>query len=263
MRFARIHGLGNDYLLLESGEGLTPALVRAICHRHTGLGSDGVLEPVPAELGARFGLRIHNPDGSEAEKSGNGLRIYAYWCAEGRDGAFEVWTPAGVVSCVVRGQEVTVAMGLAEVGEVTQIAGAPFYPVNVGNPHRVCFELRADRLRIAPEVEIAVPGRTNVQFAEVQDEHHVRVWIWERGAGHTLSSGSSACAVAAAGVHSGRLVSPVMVQMEGGDLHIEVSGDGRLTMKGPVERIATCELDADWLSRRTSHERNPRSARSP
>lgn len=252
MRLIRSHGLGNDYLILESGEGLTPALVRALCDRHTGIGSDGVLEPIAGREGASFGLRIHNPDGSEAEKSGNGLRIFAHWRAGGVPLRFTVWTLGGIVECSVLGEHVRVAMGHAVVRDPVVRDGRTFYPVDIGNPHQVCFEPAGDWRVVAARVEHSVPGRTNVQFALVDAPHRVHVSVWERGAGETRSSGSSACAVVAAGIASGRLRSPVSVEMSGGTLLIEVDDQGFVTMEGPVEPIAVVEVDERWIQRRRS-----------
>lgn len=249
MRFHRCHGLSNDYLLLETGESLTPELVRAICDRHVGVGADGILEPVAGPDGMP-GLRIHNPDGSEAEKSGNGLRIFAHWYARGAPADFAVWTLGGVVRCSVRGDHVRVEMGTATVGEVRSVAGYPFYPVDLGNPHHVCFSDCPDWERVAPLVEVSTPERTNVQLADVVAPHRARVRIWERGAGETRSSGSSACAVAAAAVATGRLRSPVTVDMDGGTLLVDVGEGLEVTMEGPVEPIATVVVDPAWLKRR-------------
>lgn len=251
MRFIRSHGLGNDYLILESGEALPPALVRAVCDRHTGLGSDGILEPIPGREGVAFGVRIHNPDGSEAEKSGNGLRIYAHWRAGGIPSTFRVWTAGGVVGCQVQGDHVRVTMGVAHVGEAVDHGGHTFHPVDIGNPHHVCFEQPADWRALAAAVEHSVPGRTNVQFAHIDAPHRVHVSVWERGAGETRSSGSSACAVVAVAVARGLLRSPVTVEMAGGSLLVEVAEDGTVTMEGPVEPIAIVVVDERWLMRRT------------
>lgn len=252
MRFHRAHGLGNDYLLLESGEALTPALVRAVCDRHFGVGSDGILEPVAGHGGVALGLRIHNPDGSEAEKSGNGLRIFAAWHAGGRDLDFDVWTRGGTVRCEVRGHRVRVAMGAGHVEPARRVEGVGFHPVDLGNPHHVTFDPVEDWRALAPLVERSVPGRTNVQFATVVGPHHARASIWERGAGETRSSGSSACAVAVAGVATGLLRTPITIDMEGGSLLVDVDETRHVVMEGPVERIATVDVDPGWLARRTS-----------
>ncbi len=249
MRFWRAHGLGNDYLVLESGEALTPALVRAICDRHTGLGSDGILEPVAARDGADYGLRIHNPDGSEAEKSGNGLRIYARWLVRmGAPANFRAWTPGGVVEAWVDGDEVQIDMGPARTWGPEVLAGVSCLRVDIGNPHAVVLDAVGDWRAAGQAIEHSVPGRTNVQFVTLRDSE-VHATVWERGAGETASSGSSACAVAAVVVAQGLARSPVTVHMPGGDLSVTVGPT--LLLAGPVEPIATLVLDPAWLARRS------------
>lgn len=249
MRLFRSHGLGNDYLVLEAGV-VTPALVRAICDRHEGVGSDGVLEPVDG-AGCDYGLRIHNPDGSEAEKSGNGLRIFADWLVRvrGAPACFTVRTLGGVVTCDV-GEQVRVAMGAARLLGVEDLAGNEAHRVDVGNPHAVIAGIPADWEARGAAVEHAVSGRTNVQFVEPVDACTLRVRVWERGAGRTKSSGSSACAVATVGVALGWVRSPVRVEMEGGVLGVVVHPDGRVDLEGPVEPIGRVELDPAWLAAR-------------
>jgi diaminopimelate epimerase len=202
MHFFRAHGLGNDYLVLSQPAPLSPARVRAVCDRHRGVGSDGILEPLaPPGSDAPIGLRIHNPDGSLAEKSGNGLRIFAWWLVarQGFPAAFTVWTAGGTVGCVVDGDTVTVDMGAARIVEDAVLAGVPVVRVDLGNPHAVVLGGWADFggrswQEVGAALETSVPGRTNVQFVRiVEGVAHIR--IWERGAGETLASGSSACAV--------------------------------------------------------------------
>ncbi len=251
MQLWRAHGLGNDYLVLESGEKLSPGLVRALCDRHRGVGSDGILEPVAGRDGAALGLRIHNPDGSEAEKSGNGLRIYAHWLVHERAAPteFSVWTPGGVVACVVRGTNVDVDMGRARVWGPESLAGHECWRVDLGNPHAVCFAEPIDWRERGPAIETSVPGRTNVQFVAVEGGA-ARALIWERGAGETMASGSSACAVAAVCVARGLLTSPVSVRMAGGALTVSV-GD-TLVLSGPVASVGRFSVDQDWLLRHTN-----------
>ena len=253
MRFWRAHGLGNDYLVLEEGGPLTPALIRAICDRNRGIGSDGILEPGTTPDGTRH-LRIWNPDGSEAEKSGNGLRIFAAWCHLVRQAPaeFPVLTAGGRVDCRILSAggvlDIEVEMGRASVGFPDQREGLSFVPVSLGNPHMVVIGLPADWQQIGARLEHSVPGRTNVQFvSEINGFHLVRADIWERGAGHTLSSGSSACAVAAALVATDVVLSPVTVQMEGGSLEITVSPDLDLRMRGPVEPICRIVVEPSWV----------------
>ena len=259
LRLWRAHGLGNDYLVLEEGPDLDPALVREVCDRHRGVGGDGILEPMDG-AGADHGVRIWNPDGSIAEKSGNGLRIFARWLADhGAGAAFSVWTGHDVVRCVV-GDEIAVEMGRAVVGEpeAIEVDGERLVivPVDVGNPHAVVWrdEAALDALPWRAwgrglEIHPRFPNRTNVQIARVIDRGTAEARIWERGAGETLASGSSSCAVAASGVATGRLDRDVAVRMPGGTLRVRVGDDG-VVLEGPVEGVGTITVDAAWLRAR-------------
>jgi diaminopimelate epimerase len=261
MLLQRYHGLGNDYLVLQAPafpDGLDPALVRALCHRHTGLGSDGILLPV----GER-GLRIYNPDGSEAEKSGNGLRIFAQHRVDhcGEDRVLELVLPGETVRATVETDAVTVAMGWARVqcDVPLQLGGESLvtHLVDLGNPHCVLFcgepldELPWRDWGRALEVHPRFPDRTNVQVARVLGSGRVAARIWERGAGETASSGSSSCAVVAAAVRSGRLeAGRIDVVMPGGTLQVDVTADLALSLRGPVEHVATIQVNSAWLTAR-------------
>lgn len=261
MRLYRAHGLGNDYLIAEGHP--TSPLVVALCHRHRGVGSDGILEPIDGRDGAEFGLRIHNPDGSEAEKSGNGLRIFAHWLhhKRGAPAQFTVWTAGGIVRCDVDGDVVTVDMGLGFVFPERGASGVVTVPVNVGNPHAVvfCGTIPGNWRALGAQIEQSVPGRTNVQFVTARSGI-AEARIWERGAGETMSSGSSACAIAIAGVASGKLASPVTVRMGGGDLSVDVGECqpvvGAATycapvrLRGPVEAVGEILVETSWLQAR-------------
>jgi diaminopimelate epimerase len=278
VRFHKYQGLGNDYLVLETGRDPAPpsqALVRRICDRHYGVGSDGILL-AGADPGGRISLRIFNPDGSEAEKSGNGLRIFArYLWDVGRVGGtpFEVVTPSGPVRCHVLdgGAQVAVEMGEASfdstripvsgpprevVDEAIEVGGERlrFTGVTVGNPHCVIHTERATSAlaqRLGPLLEHhpQFPNRTNVQFVEVVDRHRIKIEIWERGAGHTLASGTSSCAAAAASVRLGLCdAGGVTVTMPGGDLAIVVSSTFSLHVTGPVAKVAEGSIAADLLA---------------
>jgi diaminopimelate epimerase len=281
--FFRGHGLGNDYLVMDPKEltfKLTPAAIRTLCDRNWGLGSDGILALAPTKQ-ADFGLRIFNPDGSEAEKSGNGLRIFARYLHATRKTArtaFTVDTKGGIVSIQLhldRHREaaaVTVEMGRASfkpdalpctlgVGELIQqpieAAGhkLEFTGVSVGNPHCVLFKQagqawsRSDLLALGPALEThpLFPKRTNVQLAVPTGPQEIFILIWERGAGETQASGSSSCAAASAAVRLGLVSSPVAVRMPGGTLHIEVAADYSLTMKGPVAEVARGTLSPSFV----------------
>ncbi len=281
MRFHKYHGLGNDYIVLErvDGDCPTPEMVRRICDRHLGVGSDGILMEASGPEDP-FVLRIFNPDGSEAEKSGSGLRIFArYLWDQGRvgDGAFFVVTKGGTVRCRVldSGRTVFVEMGTASFDSAAiPVAGRRrdvvdeeidvgderlrFTGVTVGNPHCVVHvdEVSAELARrLGPRLEThtAFPARTNVQFVQVIDAHRIAVEIWERGAGYTLASGTSSCAAAAASVRLGRCRGHVTVIMPGGSLEIGVGEGYELTMMGPVGRIADGVLADELLKGRQEH----------
>jgi diaminopimelate epimerase len=248
---------------------LTPDRIRKICDRHTGVGSDGILlvvEPTQAD----FAVRILNPDGSEAEKSGNGLRIFAKFLYDHgytKKTVFTIQTLGGVVKAKLllgcgRVAAVCVDMGKAVIDRALgslQVAGQTLEvtSLSVGNPHCVIVVpdlSAADKWRLGPAIEThpAFPNRTNVQFAQVQSGNSVKAWIWERGAGHTLASGSSACAVAVACYDKGLVGNPVAVHMEGGDLQIEVDKQLNLVMTGPAEEICAGSLSDDLKRRLTT-----------
>ncbi|HEU5299671.1 MAG TPA: diaminopimelate epimerase [bacterium] len=277
--FVKSHALGNDYIVMDPQAlsfPLTPAAIRLICDRHLGVGSDGILAHVPS-LRADFGLRIFNPDGSEAEKSGNGLRIFARYLHDHRlasSAAFTVETPGGIVHITLHRSgaavdRITVAMGTATfrsdripvagevrevVDEVLEVDGQRLVitAVSMGNPHCVVFvpDLAAvDLHRLGPKLEHhpAFPARTNVQFAQVLSRRRVAVIIWERGAGETLASGSSACAVASAAVRKGLVDRDVTIAMEGGELQIAVAEDWTVRMSGPAVEVYAGELSAAFV----------------
>jgi diaminopimelate epimerase len=274
VKLYKAHGLGNDYLVLEDGAELDAALVMALCDRHRGVGGDGILEPFAAGDAADFGVRIWNPDGSLAEKSGNGLRIFARWLVaeRGAPPRFSLWTGSCRVLCDVGAEAICVDMGDVsfEPADVPVQAEQPVIDgelalsngvvsvtaVGIGNPHCVIF--RQEPLESLPfrgwgaEIERhpRFPNRTNVQLARVLDRRTVEILIWERGAGVTLASGSSSCAVAAAGVRTGRLdPGRIEVRMPGGTLFVTVAG-ASLRLEGPVELVARIEVDQNWLRTR-------------
>jgi len=281
--FLRGHGLGNDYIVMDPKEltfKLSPKNIKSICDRNWGLGSDGILALVPSKK-ADFGLRIFNPDGSEAEKSGNGLRIFArYLHATGKTKKkqFTVETKGGLVTITLHvdrhgdASEATVEMGQAtfkpsalpcalDVPELIQqpieAAGRTltFTGVSVGNPHCVLFKpigeswSREELLTLGPALEnhSLFPKRTNVQLAIPTGPKEIFILIWERGAGETQASGSSSCAAASAAVRLGLVKSPVTVKMPGGTLRIDVARDFQLTMKGPVAEVARGSLSPSFV----------------
>jgi diaminopimelate epimerase len=270
VRFFKGQALGNDYLVIDAAElgaELTPSRAVLLCDRHRGAGSDGVL--VADLTTSPVTLRIINPDGSPAEKSGNGLRIFgAYLFLRGlveRGAWFDVQLPRDTVSMRIEDDlgagevMIRVQMGRAQfagslvgfepvAGEVLDYdlplpggGAAAVNPVYLGNPHCVVFvdQLeRADFLQRAPKLctHPAFAAGTNVQFARVIGPRELEAWVWERGAGETLASGSSACAVAAAAVRRG-IVRPGQfdVQMQGGHAEVTVSDEYDVELLGPAQ----------------------------
>jgi len=268
MNFHKYHALGNDYIILDPAD--VPAVpaaeqIRTICHRNFGIGSDGLLYgPLKTDL-ADFALRIFNPDGSEAEKSGNGLRIFARYLWDRKKVAkrpFRISTPGGIVTAQLArdGSSVTVEMGKvcfnsAEIpvagppreviNETIEIDGRnfTFCAATIGNPHCVILsddisEAQARRFGPVIEHDSRFPNRTNVQFMKVMDRSNIRIEIWERGAGYTLASGSSSCAAAAVARRLGLCDSNIIVHMPGGQIEIVVSDDFSVRMTGPVTKVA-------------------------
>jgi diaminopimelate epimerase len=273
MQFHKYHALGNDYIVIDPrdhpAEFSTAEIVR-LCHRHFGIGSDGILwgplfSDSPIKGGVPFSLRIFNPDGSEAQKSGNGLRIFCrYLFDQGlvATDPFRVHTKGGTVTATVHpdGHEVTVEMGRASfksadvpvtgeprevIGETLVVGGQMFtiHCASMGNPHCVVDfpnATEADVRRLGPMFEShhMFPERTNVQFLTLLDRRNIAIRIWERGAGYTLASGSSASAASAVAHRLGMVNSDVLVHMPGGVISIHVGEDNAITMTGPVTKVA-------------------------
>jgi diaminopimelate epimerase len=265
----KYQALGNDYLVLDlpgALDRLVPMLP-ALCDRFRGLGSDGLLAFDPKAMT----VRIFNPDGSEAQKSGNGLRITAAHAVleHGAGDEFELRTAdrANPVRILARnGAEIVCELDIGRPsfraadlparfdGEPTRVhldtsAGrVEAMLVSVGNPHCVVFgePVTKERcLELGPLLEnhSAFPERTNVQLFEVIDRARARVEIWERGAGYTLASGTSASAVAAACMRAGLVNDRVTIQMPGGDLEIQRAKSGNLVQSGPARRVYRARVD--------------------
>jgi diaminopimelate epimerase len=278
MQFTKYQALGNDYLVIEpgqQGEILRPGDVQRVCDRRYGIGSDGILfGPFPAQ-GANFSLRIFNPDGSEAEKSGNGLRIFArYLWDRGLVGgdAFTVQTIGGIVRSQVLegGASVSVEMGRPSfdsrripvtgpprevIGETMQVGDdvLEYCAVTLGNPH--CVILRqtisaAETVRLGPQIErdARFPRRTNVQFLKILDRGNIQIEIWERGAGCTLASGSSSCAAASTAYCLGLCGPQIAVHMPGGVIDVCIDPDWMVHMTGPVARVCSGVIEMEGLA---------------
>jgi diaminopimelate epimerase len=247
MRFSKWHALGNTYLLVEQSElevALSPELARSLCDPRHGVGSDGVLEVIDVR-GPEADVVVWNPDGSQAELSGNGARIAALWLARRSGVAFpRVRIGGRTIPARVEQDEVEVDLGSVDVGrpEALEVAGErlEFTPVSVGNPHAVIRRepTREDLLRLGPLVEHheRFPGRTNVQLVRPDGPNDLTVLVWERGVGETAASGSSAAAAAAVAVVHGWCQSPVRVHLPGGTLDVDLR-EGRAILSGPVAEI--------------------------
>jgi len=277
--FKKYHGLGNDYLVIDPSVHDVPMTrenIRLICDRNFGVGSDGILYG-PTFEGDTPALRIFNPDGSEAEKSGNGLRIFAKYLFEKRyvrSKNFKIKTLGGIVDVQVQdaranlirinmgkvtfiSDEIPVAGPRREVvNEPLDINGATYNVtcLSIGNPHCVIPmpQVNEETARaLGPHVENhkMFPNRINMQIVRVIDRGNIDIRIWERGAGYTLASGSSSCAAAAATHRLGRVDNDVAVHMPGGELRIEIAPDGQIHMTGPVEGTFEGNFHADLQER--------------
>ena len=247
MRFSKWHALGNAYLLVEQSEldePLSADDVRALCDSRTGVGADGVLEVVGVH-GPEATVAVWNPDGSQAELSGNGARIAAMWLARRSGVAFpRVRIGERTIPARVHEDDVEVDLGAVDVGRPEPLEVGDerleFTPVSVGNTHAVFRRepTQEEILRLGPLVERheRFPQRTNVQLARSDGSHDLTVRVWERGAGETSASGSSAAAAAAAAVAHGWCESPVRVHLPGGTLTVDVR-EGRAVLSGPVVEI--------------------------
>ena len=279
--FVKSHGLGNDYFVLNEAElsfSLNEKNIQFLCDVHYGIGSDGILLKVPSAK-ADFGLKIYNPDGSEAEKSGNGLRIFAkylYDYGHTKGKKFTIETLGGVVTAEVtretigKANQVKVDMGKAnfnshQVPVLSDESECLDHPLNiidgtylincvsVGNPHCIILRDRlskAEILKHGSEIENhpLFPNRINVQFAKVLSRNEVEILIWERGAGYTLASGSSSCAVAAVMVKKGLTDRKMTLKMPGGTLQIEVDEAWNIRMEGEVKEIASGYLSDELIA---------------
>ena len=247
MRFSKWHALGNAYLLVERADletPLGPDDVRRLCDPHRGVGADGVLEVVEIR-GPEAEIIVWNPDGSNAELSGNGARIAAMWLARRSGVAFpRLRIGERTVPARIDGDDVEVDLGEVEVGkpEALDVQGERIEvtPVSVGNPHAVIRRdpSREELLRLGPLIEWheRFPGRTNVQLVRAVGPNDLAVLVWERGVGETLASGSSAAAAAAAAVVHGWCESPVRVHLPGGTLTVDIR-ENRAILSGPVTEI--------------------------
>lgn len=266
--FTKYHALGNDYIVINPKDmpaPLTTEQVKIICHRNFGVGSDGILlGPLPAD-GAQCALKIYNPDGSIAEKSGNGLRIFSRYLWDTKvvnNDEFTIQTDGGLVRSTVfeGGSMVRVEMGKVSFdSEIIPVVGPKrevinerisvggreftFCAATIGNPHCV-LPLQEISAKLAQEfgplleVHPNFPRKTNVQFLKVLDRANIQIEIWERGAGYTLASGSSSSAAAAVAHRLGLVDREVAVHCPGGLIKIEIGDNFSIRMTGSVTRVS-------------------------
>jgi len=281
MRFHKYHALGNDYIVLDPRDfpswrpAPTIEQIRVVCHRNFGVGSDGILwGPLPSQK-SQFGLRIFNPDGSEAEKSGNGLRIFSRFLYDQglvKEPNFTVEVPGGQVAVALKdnAQLISIAMGhVSFSSEKIPVVGATREVLNekikildreftycaatIGNPHCVLplKEISAEMAhKYGPHFETHsnFPRKTNVQFLKVLDRANIQIEIWERGAGYTLASGSSSSASAAVAHRLGLVDRNITVHMPGGKIGIEIGDEFSIMMTGTVNKVAEGHMHAELFA---------------
>jgi diaminopimelate epimerase len=276
MKFHKYHALGNDYIIIDPQENefdLDAEKIKLLCNRNFGIGSDGILYGPLSMKENQFGLRIFNPDGSEAEKSGNGIRIFTRYLWDTglvKNESFNISTPGGVVTSQIldNGENVKVEMGKVSFNAsdipVLGISGEvinkellirkkkiKYCAATIGNPHCVvlCDEVSPELAKeLGPQIETnpIFPNRTNVQFMQVLNRKKIKIEIWERGAGYTLASGSSSTAAAAVAYKLGLCDSDIEVVMQGGSLNITFTDDFAATMIGPVVAVYDGEMRDDF-----------------
>lgn len=254
MKFTKMHGVGNDFLIFDRSEVLEvelPRLARMACDRHFGIGADGILVP-EVSTSANFRMVYLNSDGSVAEMCGNGIRCLARYARDRRlvhEESFTIETETGTRKILLyKDGSSRVDIGTPVFNAGVRLGGYNFLRISVGNPHAVTFmdsdeaieEL--DLREIGPPIEAnpIFPNGTNVEFVFVRGPHDLRMRIWERGAGETMGSGTGSVAVAVAAVRLGLMESPVKVHLDGGTVEIEWAGEGEPAyMTGPAKYV--CE----------------------
>lgn len=276
--YFKYHGLGNDYIVIDpqkSNISLCEESIKYICHRNFGIGSDGILYG-PIMDGGNIKLRIFNPDGSEAEKSGNGIRIFSKYLFDSgylKSNQFHLETKGGNVYVELldeKAKQIRVDMGkVTFFSQNIPVSGASrevvkeelrikdnLYSINclsIGNPHCVII-LDDISKKLAEEIGPIIenheifPHRINVQLLKVIDRNNIQIEIWERGAGYTLASGSSSCAAASAAYKLGVVNNDINVHMPGGIIKIKINEDNRVFMTGTVSGVSKGLFLDDFLS---------------
>lgn len=277
IEFAKYHGLGNDFILIDNRSSsepvVTPEQAVKLCDRNFGIGADGIIFALPGQNGTDYTMRIFNSDGSEPEMCGNGIRCLAGFIADlenntSKNGKYRIHTLAGVITPqITSDDQVRVDMGVPKllaaeipttlcqrdekvIDQPLEVAGQSWSVtcVSMGNPHCITFveDVAAVALEIiGPQFEHhpVFPQRTNTEFIQVVRRDYLKMRVWERGAGATLACGTGACATLVAGVLTGKSDRTATVELPGGCLEIEWSElDQRLYMTGPAERVFTGKI---------------------
>ena len=262
MQITKMHGIGNSYIVIEDLQGKMKSkyssLAKKLSDKSFGVGSDGILIVAKGKK-AKYWMRIFNPDGSEAEMCGNGIRIFTRYLFDkkmiGKESIIEVGGSKGgkIVKTKISRNIVTVDMGKCEIRgtKTIEIGGKKFdgITVSIGNPHFVIFsknseeaEQNAKKYGSAIENHTSFPNRTNVEFVAPKGKEESNVYVWERGAGPTLACGTGACASAFAAYKDNRTEQKVKVKLPGGTLNIEIKDDNRVIMSGPAEYIFSANI---------------------
>lgn len=259
INFTKMHGLGNDFVLVDSRkeklDGIDlKQLATAICDRHFGVGADGLLIVWPSTK-AHYRMQVINPDGSEAEMCGNGIRCFAKYVYETdqlKEEVISVETLAGVLlPAVILGPDKTVVgvevdMGIPKELQTSNLKlqnkGYIIHQISMGNPHAVIFvdDLKTINLyELGPQIENDphFPNRTNVEFVRVLNNEEIEVMVWERGAGETLACGTGACAATVAASLNKLIGRRAVVHLPGGNLDIEWADDQHVLMRGPAVKV--------------------------
>lgn len=271
----KYHGLGNDYLVFDPNKNeleLNEANVKMICNRNVGLGSDGILEgPL---LGEHLAVKIWNPDGSVAEKSGNGVRIFAKYLKDAgyvQKKNYELMTDGGIVEITYlneEGSRLRISMGklsfvseeIPVIGERREVInedmvfGNNLYPatcVSVGNPHCVIpmQEISKElvcKIGVHSESARYFPERVNTEIMKVTDRNNIAIETYERGAGYTMATGTGACAAAGVAYKLGLTENKMIVHMPGGNLQVEITDDWNVYMTGEVFYVAEIKLSTEF-----------------
>ena len=284
MKFVKMHGAGNDFVVIDGAKEIIPeqqlpAVARHACDRQFGIGGDGIILVLPSRV-ANFRMRMFNPDGTEAEMCGNGIRVFAKYIFDRRmhlDVVMTVETLGGIKTLKLNatgGKVQTVRVDMGEprllrseipmrgegntkvVAEPIKVGGKKIdiTCVNMGNPHCVTFVDNVDSYPVdkaGPEVENHpnFPARTNVEFVEIINQHEIKMRVWERGAGETLACGTGACATGVASMLNDKVARKVTVHLRGGDLYIEWLGDNRVYMTGPAVEVFEGKVGAAEFKR--------------